>query len=159
MLREEEPTTLISKDINSQREERLFVGHSDYIIFVSVLESERIVASSSDDCSIKIWNIDSAKCIETVKLKDYAAKVLLPSSKILIGWEGVPNLWAWSLENHRFLFKKNNVFPTIVKINVDDKSLLVGDKNGMVSCYSLINGDLNWSVKLYDGWIYAIKPC
>eukprot|EP00658_Telonema_sp_P-2_P051849 TRINITY_DN3995_c0_g1_i2.p1 TRINITY_DN3995_c0_g1~~TRINITY_DN3995_c0_g1_i2.p1 ORF type:complete len:588 (-),score=191.64 TRINITY_DN3995_c0_g1_i2:23-1786(-) len=48
----------------------LYLGHTHRIRSISFSKSGEYFASASDDCTIKIWEVDSGRCIRTVQIPD-----------------------------------------------------------------------------------------
>lgn len=115
---------------------------------LSVLELENLIATSGSEKLVKIWDLKQEKCIESFKLKYYAEYLYMPNSRLLIGWEGNPMLWIWSLEQHQFLWESNDTKPASLEINKNEDILFVGTEDGKIESYSLANGEKNWSCEI-----------
>jgi WD40 repeat protein len=94
-----------------------------------------------------------------VGVEDYAAQVMLLTQDVVIGWEGQPTLWAFDMVKHRFLFQKDDVRATVVKLNLDGESILVGHLDGTVGCYPLADGEIRWASRLHEGWVSNLITC
>ena len=142
--------------LDGSRKDRIFSGHAQAILQLFVIESKSLIVSIAKDNCVKIWDIRSGKCLETIETRAYPYKVIFFKSNILIGWGGIPELWVWSLDTHQFLFKIEafESYPLVVKFNLDAQSILVGMDDGTLACYALKNGNLLWSLDLS---VYSIK--
>lgn len=139
--------------LNNLKNQSIYFNHTKNIIAYAVLESSNRLALSSKDNQVKNWDIENGNCIETIILDDYAEKIILPNSSIIIGWKSRPRLWAWSLDFHRFVLVKNDILPSVVKFYEKQNTLLVGTQDGKIFCYSMINGELNWKIKVYNSCV------
>uniref|UniRef100_A0A1B0DLR0 Ribosome biogenesis protein BOP1 homolog n=1 Tax=Phlebotomus papatasi TaxID=29031 RepID=A0A1B0DLR0_PHLPP len=67
------------------QETLIYSGHSDIVRTISVEPRGEFLVTGSDDTSIKIWEISTARCIKTIQTKDIVRSVAwCPNSKISI---------------------------------------------------------------------------
>uniref|UniRef100_A0A7G3AYA7 Ribosome biogenesis protein BOP1 homolog n=1 Tax=Lutzomyia longipalpis TaxID=7200 RepID=A0A7G3AYA7_LUTLO len=61
----------------------IYVGHSDIVRTMSVEPQGEFIVTGSDDTSIKIWEVCTARCIKTIQMKDIVRYVAwCPNSKL-----------------------------------------------------------------------------
>lgn len=63
----------------------VYRGHTDMIRSISIEPKGEYIATGSDDCTVKIWEIATARCVKTVKCKDVVRSVAwCPNPKLLL---------------------------------------------------------------------------
>ncbi|GAB0094614.1 Ribosome biogenesis protein BOP1 homolog [Sergentomyia squamirostris] len=63
----------------------VYVGHSDIVRTVSVEPRGEFIVTGSDDTSIKIWEVVTARCVKTIQTKDIVRSVAwCPNGKLSI---------------------------------------------------------------------------
>ncbi len=78
-----------------------FQGHENTIRSLAVSNDGRILASSSDDATIRIWNTDTKKCIHVIDMHGYVVSSLSISfhQQMLIGGASDHKIYIWDMNN------------------------------------------------------------
>ncbi len=117
--------------------------------------------SSSEDNTIKIWDISSAREIRTFKWKKGACYSLAYSPdgrNILSGsWEGT--LILWNLASGKIIrtFKGHNLGINSVAFSPDGKTIISGDKEGRIKHWDVFSGHKIQSLKGHFGSITSLS--
>jgi WD40 repeat protein len=151
-----DPITFFRQHLRERRDIVTFTGHTGAIMALSVLESAHRVASSSQDGTVKLWDLTRGHCLATLPVTEYAEEILLVNADVVVGWRGVPALWVGSVTQQRFFWTADTIDPVVVVPSGEGESLLVGDSDGHIRCYTLTDGTIRWSQTLQPSRIYAI---
>jgi WD40 repeat protein len=123
---------------------RTFNGHSNLIRKCIVFENLRILLSASDDDLVRVWNLDTAECIQILNEHKNSVTCLnkIPgkSYRVITGSSDKSmHIWSYSHEINKFEFIKIIVEKShIVRQSfISDSSLINGLLNGMISVWSI----------------------
>ena len=111
-------------DLNSGEFVKSLVGHTDSVQCVDMLSDGRIVSASWDK-TIKIWNLNSGQCKQTLKdsvNKGIVMCMLILPNDILVTGSGDDIIKVWDLKINKLV------------------NTLIGH-SGVISCFSTISDD------------------
>ena len=85
------------------------IGHSGTIQSVTFSTDGSSLASSSDDQTIKIWDLENNRCRLTLADSGSAiwACIFSPDNQILAGGSQNGKLWVWDVQSGRCLYQFN----------------------------------------------------
>ncbi|MBX9257985.1 WD40 repeat domain-containing protein [Desmonostoc muscorum CCALA 125] len=87
-------------NISTGREERIFTGHTDSVNAIAFSPTEKIIASGSEDNTIRIWNYQTGELIQTLELKSPVnCLAFSPRDKILVSGGGDSKIRIWTLSS------------------------------------------------------------
>jgi len=120
------------------------LGHSDNITAISFNQNSTLLATSSYDNTIKIWDIQdcdifTTQIAELVGHENWVEGISFsPNGETIasIGWDKTIGLWDWQSEN-MIMKLGSNEMPTSIGISPDGERLAVGDQEGNLTIWDI----------------------
>ncbi|RKU06217.1 hypothetical protein C6501_19065 [Candidatus Poribacteria bacterium] len=104
-------------DINTGDETALISGHTDVVRHVAFSPDGKILASSADDKTVRVWNTQTGENLQTLSIPKGTLSSLkfLPNGKTLVGvnWQGI--VLFWDITTGKLL---NTFNPKVSKVRV-----------------------------------------
>jgi len=88
-------------------------GHTDYIVSICWCGDEKYLASSSWDCSIRIWDLETMECITTFTYGHFEIESLCWYDNKLISGDDHGNIMRWNVHN---LISNYKLFYNLTKL-------------------------------------------
>ncbi|RUS84992.1 hypothetical protein EGW08_007237 [Elysia chlorotica] len=143
---------------------KVLQGHTDSANSCQFIEHDKVLSSSSD-CSVRIWNWKTRKCL---KCYENLHKANIPQASatqdgkkfITCGWDKQIKYWD-SETGQNLLEKTENDFLTCCQLSHDGNLVAVGsDLSKSLRVYDLRSGDLIHFMKNYHGsGVTSVKFC
>ena len=152
-------------------------GHKDEIYSLYPIISAKILASGSEDKSIKLWNIENKSLNQTLNVhKSTVSALCSPRADILISgdWNGCLGIWVRQSENTHNIYNiykllcnngnnrnnQNNERLRIVGIvKINKKRIISGSHNGDMEIWDVDKGECIEHIGGYHNNINQIKRC
>lgn len=139
-------------NVRTGTEEAFLKGGMELVNSVAYSPDGKILASGSDDWTIRIWDVENRKHIKT--LGEHTGKVnsvafSQDGETIVSG--GDDGIRVWNVENwsDKILYKSENVGIINVMYSPDRKTLTSLSKNGEIESWDLTIGEKQWSILGY----------
>ena len=130
-------------------------GHSEGIRSVAFSPDNKIVASGSDDKTVKLWSIETGQCLDTLGgHKNWVRSVAFsPDGKFIVSGSDGQTVKLWSVETHQclqtFQAYRNAIWS--VSFSPNGKHLVSGNEDKTVRLWDLetekyktLEGHGNW---------------
>jgi WD40 repeat protein len=137
---------------------KLFNEHSDSIKSIQVDETSNKIISASDDKTIKIWDLESGKCLKTLKdHKDWVKCILtISNNKFLSGsWDNTVKIWH--LNSYKCLKTLKNESGIFSLCLIADNQVACGCLNGLINIWDLNRFNKVKSFTAHDDRIEHLK--
>lgn len=132
------------KTIKYSNEQRAF-PKAQGITTLAVSPSGTRIVSAGSDCMIKIWDIESGKCLRTLKEhRRFVADIAItPDSEYLVSASYDSRLKIWEIETGRCVRTLNGHLGPVrsVKITPDGKHAISGSSDGTLRVWDLYSGN------------------
>lgn len=130
-------------------------GHSSYVYAVALSPDGKIVATGSDDTSVKLWDVATKKLLYTIKDYGHSIKTLAfsPDGKRLAAAGYNPSVKIWDVASGKTLqtFElKNGYSFAQVTFSADGKLLAGSNDDTNVYIWDTVSGSLKSKVKGQD---------
>ncbi len=101
-------------------------GHKGAILGLDISATKRLMATASSDKTIKIWDIDSGACLQTIMGTDeFLSVTLLPDQSHLLAGSGNGGISLYSLKSLKIKGKHTKATPEVRYTNA--KVVLLGE--------------------------------
>ena len=110
-------------------------GHQNMIWSVKFSADGQLLASCSDDATIKLWNIATGECLNT--------------------FQDTTPRGVWTLEFSNANSQHSKPFSSD-RVSPDGKFLIGGRTNGLIQIWDVLTGNLIHSIEAHDGWIWNV---
>lgn len=132
-----------------------YIGHSRAVNSAYWNPDETIIASSSDDGSIIIWNSRSAEIIEKIFPGSIRVRWNSDGTKILAsGYQPVVHIWdVTTLKLDNITISNSSVLINAIDWSNDDTQIVIGTNTGKVLVFDRLDGNLLKSLNLTAGGI------
>lgn len=139
-------------NVHTGTEEAFLKGGMELVNSVAYSPDGKILASGSNDWTIRIWDVENRKHIKT--LEGHTGPVnsvtFLQDGKTVISGSN-DGIRVWHVENwsDKILYKKENAGIVNVMCLPDGKTLISLSKNGEIESWDLTSGEKQWSILGY----------
>ncbi len=119
-------------DLNTFECIRKFIGHEDVVWCIERLSNDKII-SCSRDFTIRIWDLDSGRCLKILKEHGKSVTSMIVSDdKIISGSDGEIKVWNFGSGDclQTLNVGHNNYIRSIVKIS--NEKVASGDQDGIL---------------------------
>ena len=139
-------------NLHTGTEEAFLKGGMELVNSVAYSPDGKILASGSNDWTIRIWDVENRKDIKT--LGGHAG----PVNSVAFSQDGETivsgsddGIRVWNVENwsDKILYKKENAGIVNVMYSPDGKTLTSLSKNGEIESWDLTSGEKQWSILGY----------
>ncbi|MCY4403874.1 MAG: WD40 repeat domain-containing protein [Candidatus Poribacteria bacterium] len=140
-------------DLDSGKQTAVLSGHSDRIRVLAYAPDCRTLASSSEDSTLRLWDINSSNEIATILGESSNLVNVLASSP-----DGVP-LTAWNEETARLL-SNTTADPSRIRsltFSNDGKTVVSGSVDGKIRIWEIETGRQLSSFSAHDGLVLALS--
>ncbi|XP_005093569.1 WD repeat-containing protein 88 [Aplysia californica] len=142
---------------------KVLQGHSESVNSCQFIQNTQKIFSASEDCSIRLWNFRTGKCIQTYdnlhEVNIPQAHSLPDGSKFLTcGWD--KKLKLWDAETGQCILEKTHEdFLTCCQVSHDEKMIACGSDLGKaLRVYDLQSGECIFDCKgLHESSITSCK--
>ncbi|MGH1396715.1 MAG: protein kinase domain-containing protein [Trichormus sp.] len=139
-------------------------GHENTVSSVAVSPDGKIIASSGDDRTIKLWNIATGQQVAT--LTGHSRKVnivaISPDGQTLVSGSDDNTIKIWNLKTCQVMHTLTGHSDAIhaLAISANNKTLVSGSDDKTVKVWNITNGRLITSLRGHRFWIrsVAISP-
>lgn len=134
-------------------------GHKGGISAIDYSEKFKIIATSSYDHTIKLWNLKGDILDSMFSENDgiLDMKFLNDEYKVIVACKN-NNLYLWNLQNHQYKsFKGHKRMVQSFDITKDSKLLVSGGRDSSIIIWDIEKGKEIREIKNTDGWITDIE--
>lgn len=135
-------------------------GHSDNVKSIAFSPDGSILASGSEDCTIKLWTTDTMENILTLSAHDDDAVMSLaftPNGRYLTSGSGDTTIKVWDLNDGQLILTMRNTDTTkAFAFNPVNGMLASGSNDGIIRLWDLESRTLVRELTGHKGWIYSL---
>lgn len=147
------PTTSPSAITASQT----LTGHTDSVWSVILSPDSKTLISGSADHTIKIWNPETGKVVQTLVGHTDAVRSLTSNGKTLISGSGDRTIKIWNLETNQLLQTLDQGSPVwSVAMSQDGQTLISGSEDGTLKIWHLPTGKLLQSIQAHPNRVFSV---
>ena len=120
-------------------------GHSDEVNVVAIAPDNRTALSSSDDCTLKLWDLAAGEELDTLEGHTGVSVVAIaPDSRTALSGSGDGTLKLWDLATGKELrtLKGHSDPVNAVAILPDSRTALSGSENRTLKLWDLAMGEV-----------------
>lgn len=139
-------------DLENDTQIAMLAGHTDRIRALAFAQDNNTLASTSDDSTLRLWNVDTANEIVVLIGVTSNLTIALASSP-----DGVP-LAAWNEETAR-MFSGLTVDPARIRalaFSSDGETLISGGTDGKIRVWEVETGRQLSAISAHDGLVLAL---
>ncbi|PRQ26956.1 putative [Myosin heavy-chain] kinase transcription factor WD40-like family [Rosa chinensis] len=125
-----------SNYVQVRKTKALWIRHSDAVSCLSLSEDKRLLYSASWDRTLKVWRIDTSKCIESIHAHDDAVNSVVASVEGLLytgAADGTVKVWKKEQSGKMI---KHSMVQTLLKQESAVTALAVSASGSLVYCGS-----------------------
>jgi WD40 repeat protein len=125
-------------DLKTQRSLPAFRGHTGRISAIAISKDEKILASSSLDGTIKLWDLPNHQLVSTIESGRVSNLVFSPDSALLIsssraerwadGGLGAVGVQVWEIATRQRIYSLGNEPIRAIAVSPDGRLLATGDR-------------------------------
>ena len=134
-------------------------GHTDNINALAFTSNGKMLASGSDDGTIRLW--DASSGTEMLNLSSEKTQVLAFSAnrKMLASGskDGTIHLWDITTGKQLSPFKEQKGYCSILAFSIDNKILANGTRNGAIYLWDISTGNKLFALKGHTDWVSALS--
>ena len=139
-------------NVRTGTEEAFLKGHTELVNSVAYSPDGKILASGSNDWTIRIWDVDKRKHIKT--LEGHTGKVnsvaySQDGETIVSGSDDGIRVWNVENWNDKILYRSENAGIVNMMYSPDEKTLTSLSKNGKIESWDLTSGEKQWTILGY----------
>ena len=151
--------SLIVWDMKTGTILKTLTGHKSVNAVVITSDGKQIVSGSTDS-TIKIWDIETGKNINTLigHHSSIRAIAITPDGKNIVSASHDTTLKVWDLQTGECLCTciEHQKSVTVLAIHPDGDKVISGDDDKRLIIWNLKNGQLLRNIKTFEGYLYAI---
>ncbi|CAL8995817.1 unnamed protein product [Prunus brigantina] len=131
-----------SNYIQVRRQKTLWIKHSDAVSCLSLSEDKKLLYSASWDRTLKVWRIDTSKCLESIHAHDDAVNSVVASVEGLVytgAADGTVKVWkreqSGKIIKHSLVqaLLKQESAVTALAVNASGSIVYCGSSDGLVN--------------------------
>ncbi|VDN96167.1 unnamed protein product [Rodentolepis nana] len=146
-----------SNDFGTNAQMANVKAHAEEINCLVVSEDGSLVASGSEDCSIRVWSIDRWDCVrELLGHDDYITCLVFVGTRLLSG-SGDMTVLMWDLIQGDRIFTITGHTGCITSICVTKTQIFTSANDLLVHCWSLEDGSPIREYTGHKGAVYGIR--
>lgn len=135
-------------------------GHKGSVNDVSITPNEKYVVSGSDDCTVRIWNIETGENIKIMRgHKDHITSVaVMPNGKHIVSGSKDRTVCIWDIETGKNIrtLKGHKSWVTAVSVTPNGKHVVSGSKDSTVCIWDIETGKTNRSLEGHKDQITSV---
>jgi pleiotropic regulator 1 len=128
--------------MRTKAEIRVLGGHTDAVASIDVQDVDPQVISGSHDCTVKLWDIASGKCMSTLTHHKKSVRALkVHPSEFTFASASTDNIKIWKFPNGDFLRNtdESNMVTNALALNRENV-LVAGGDNGHINLFDWKTG-------------------
>ncbi|KAM7538040.1 hypothetical protein Aperf_G00000059523 [Anoplocephala perfoliata] len=134
-------------------------AHSEEINCLAISKDASLIASGSEDCSIRVWSTEQWDCIrELLGHNDYITCLVFAGTRLLSGASDT-TVRMWDLINFECIFTIEGHMGSITSICATRTQIFTSANDNQVRCWSLEDGSLIREYNDHKGAVYGIRIC
>ncbi|WP_313949419.1 WD40 repeat domain-containing protein [Anabaena sp. FACHB-709] len=135
-------------------------GHTDSVWSVALTKDGQTLVSASEDQTIKVWNLETAKVTTTLQghTDTVRAIALTPDDQTLISGSADKTIKIWNLQRLRIKRTLSSHAGGIwsLAISSDGQTLVTAHENGSIQIWNFPTGQLLRTIKGHQGRIFSV---
>ncbi len=135
-------------------------GHEGSVNDVSITPNEKYVVSGSDDCTVRIWDIETGENIKILRgHKDHITSVaVLPNGKRVVSGSKDRTLCIWDIETGKSIrtLKGHKSWVTAVSVTPNGKHVISGSKDRTVCIWDIETGEITNTLEGHKDQITSV---
>ncbi|ABA21164.1 WD-40 repeat-containing protein [Trichormus variabilis ATCC 29413] len=154
------PTPNPPVDQQSTTLTKTLFGHTDSVWSVALTKDGQTLMSASEDKTIKVWNLDTAKVTTTLQghTDTVRAIALTPDDQTLISGSADKTIKIWNLQTFKLKRTMSSLSGGIwsLAISSDGQTLVTVHENGSIQIWNFPTGQLLRTIKGHQGRVFSV---
>ena len=127
--------------------------HQKCIRSIQIIEESSKLISSSQDGTIKIWDLETGECLKTLEdHADWVTSILIHNSK-LITCSSDKTIKIWNLDNYQCIETLNNYSSVSCLLSLSNDFLASGLGDCSINIWNLTEKNILKTIKAHTMWI------
>ena len=135
-------------------------GHSDNVTSVAITPDGKRVVSGSWDGTIKIWDIQSGECLDTLEghLSGVISVAITPDGERVVtgSWDGTIKIWDMQSGECLDTLKGHSSDVESVAITPDGKRVVTGSSDNTIKIWDMQSGECLDTLEGHSGWVNSV---
>ena len=129
--------------------------HSGLIKSVQVDEKSNKLITGSEDKTIKIWDLETGKCLKTLNnhAKEVISILMIPNNKFISGSDD-RTFKVWDLNSYECLKTIENRTGIYSLCLISDNQIACGDRHGSIHIWNFDKSTLVKTFRAHNFWVY-----
>lgn len=119
------------------------------------VQGERIF-SASEDATLKVWDINSGKCLKTFTGHADEVYSLCIEGNLLFSGSWDKTIKIWDIESGRCLKTLFNEGEHVLSVAVYGRYLFTGSSDETIRVWDITNGECVRRLRRHEDWVYAL---
>ena len=134
-------------------------GHTDNINALAFTSNGKMLASGSDDRTIRLWDTSTGTEMLNLSSEKTQALAFSANRKMLASGskDGTIHLWDITTGKQLSPFKEQKGYCSILAFSIDNKMLANGTRNGTIYLWDIATGNKLFALKGHTDWIGTLS--
>ncbi|ORZ24579.1 WD40-repeat-containing domain protein [Absidia repens] len=146
---------LANRWTNGKVNTHYLVGHRDSVYCLQ-FDKQKIITGSRDR-TIKIWNMDTYRCIRTLPGHRASVLCLQFNDKIMVSGSSDTTLIMWDMETLQPIKSLKGHSAGVLDLSLDDRYIVSCSKDSTIKIWDVNTGDLLRTISGHQGPVNAVQ--
>lgn len=146
-------------DVLNRNFHDIFKGHTKKIRTLAITPNGRMIASGSDDKTIRVWDVNTATEMLTFASDDMLGLSFSMDGKLLASTSSRSRIRLWDMSTIKQLPPLNgeNGFARALAFSPDNKTLASGSREGTIHLWDIATSKIISTIKGHTNWIKILR--
>ena len=136
-----------------------YEGHSSYVNSVTISPDGKYIVSGSDDETIKIWDIKTGECLNTLEGQNRVKSVTIsPDGKYIVSGSIDKTIKIWDIKTAECLntLEGHSSYVESVTISPDGKYIVSGSSDKTIKIWDIKTGECLNTLEGHSYWVNSV---